>query len=79
MQLDFDICLFILHAFIAVLFSSSWYQGLAAACDCGTPCPFLLTFVGCRNWMTEWMELLFVNEFGYSLDKISNATVFKFK
>ena len=25
-------------------FSSFWCQSLAAACDCGTPCTFLLTF-----------------------------------
>ena len=29
--------LFILHALIFVLFSSSWYRWLAAASDCGTP------------------------------------------
>ena len=35
-------CLFILHVLILSLFSS---QGLAAACDCGTPWTFLLTFL----------------------------------
>ena len=38
------ICLFILHALMVVLSTSSWCQGLAAASDCGTPWTFLLTF-----------------------------------
>ena len=35
------ICLFTL---ILSFFASSWCRGLAAACDCGTPYSFLLTF-----------------------------------
>ena len=31
------ICLFVLHVLVFVLFSSSWYLGLAVVCDCGTP------------------------------------------
>ena len=39
-------CLFIKHAMIFVsFFSSSWCQGLAAACVCGTPWTFLLFFL----------------------------------
>ena len=33
-----------MHSLISVLLSSSWCQGLAAACDCGTSWTFLLTF-----------------------------------
>ena len=33
------VCLFILH--VSVLFSYSWYRGLAAFCDCATPLNFL--------------------------------------
>ena len=36
------LCLFILHAYTLFIFSSSWCQGWAAACDCGTPWSFLL-------------------------------------
>ena len=43
------ICLFVLHVLVLVLvlsfFSSSWYRGLAAICDCATPWTFLLTFL----------------------------------
>ena len=38
------ICLFCTRWFLS-FFSSSWCQGLAAACDCGTPWTFLLTFL----------------------------------
>ena len=31
-------------SFSVSIFSSSWCRGLAAACDCGTPLTFLLTF-----------------------------------
>ena len=34
-------CLFCPRQFLS-FFSSSWCQGLAAACDCGTPRTFLL-------------------------------------
>ena len=37
--------LFILHCLISTLFSSSWCQGLAAACDCGSALTFLFTFL----------------------------------
>ena len=32
------------HVSFCSFFSSSWCQGLAAVCDCGTPWIFLLTF-----------------------------------
>ena len=32
-----------LHVLDFVLFSFSWYRGLAAVCDCGTPWTFLFT------------------------------------
>ena len=43
---------FLLHLFVVgfckrqylSFFSSSWCQGLTAACDCGTPWTFQLTF-----------------------------------
>ena len=38
------ICLFILHALFYVFSSSSLYQGLAVACDCGTPWIFIKHF-----------------------------------
>ena len=38
------VCLF-LYVLVFVIFSSSWCRGLAAVCDCGTPCTFLLTFL----------------------------------
>ena len=37
------VCLFCMRWFLSI-FSSSWCQGLAAVCDCGTPWIFLLTF-----------------------------------
>ena len=37
------VCLFCTCKFLS-FFSSSWCQGLAAVCDCGTPWSFLLTF-----------------------------------
>ena len=37
--------LFILHTLISVLFLSSWYQGLAAARDCGTPWTVIVPFM----------------------------------
>ena len=35
------VCLFCTRQFV-FFFSYSWFQGLAAACDCGTPWTFLL-------------------------------------
>ena len=52
----FSICLFIFFSpfsiyFVRTIFfsfySSSWCQGFAAVCDCGTPWTFLLTFFTC--------------------------------
>ena len=42
------VCLFRTRQFLS-FFSSSWYQGLAAASDCGTPWSFLLFFFVCRR------------------------------
>ena len=40
------VCLCCTHSFLFV-YSSSWCKGLAAVCDCGTPCgTFLLTLLG---------------------------------
>ena len=38
------VCLFCTSQFLT-FFSSSWCQGLAAACDCGNPWTFLLNFL----------------------------------
>ena len=38
------VCLFCTRQFMS-FFSSSWCQRLAAACDCGTPLTFPLTFL----------------------------------
>ena len=45
--------LFVLR--VLSFFSSSWYRGLAAVCDCGIPWTFLLTFsnVGLKLGETE--------------------------
>ena len=38
------VCLFCTRKFLS-FFSSTWRQGLAAACDCGTTWTFLSTFL----------------------------------
>ena len=38
------VCLFCTRQFLS-FFSSTWCQGLAVACDCGTPWTFLLIFL----------------------------------
>ena len=43
------ICLFVLYGLVFVIFSSSWYRGLAVVCDCGTPWTFLLTVLKDSN------------------------------
>ena len=40
------VCLFGTRYFLS-FFSYSWCQGLAAACDCGTPLTFLLNLILC--------------------------------
>ena len=42
------VCLFCACIFLS-FFSSSWCRVLAAVCDCGIPCSFLLTFFKTQN------------------------------
>ena len=51
------VCLFYRRRFLS-FFSSSWCQGLTAACDCGTPWTFLLTLFqpSLYTWAASWQN-----------------------
>ena len=60
-------------------FSSSWCQGLAAACDCGIPWTFLLTFLNQHGYRGERLTSLTSNLFAVAGDsnKMTGALVLK--
>ena len=69
------ICLFVLHVLVFVLFSSSWYLGLAVVCDCGTPWIFsfnlfhsnLAGSVSSVEFASAWHELHSFVEVGHEI------------
>ena len=58
-ELVYVLCLFMLHALSSVLFSLPLCaKGLAAACDCGTPWTFLLTYLHSQNTVISIFYIL---------------------
>ena len=56
------LCLFVFYGLVFVIFSSSWCQGLAVVCDCGTPWTFLLTVLKDSNQtIGKTTEFIFLN------------------
>ena len=52
---------FLLYWLVFVIFSFSWYLGLAVFCDCGTPWTFLLTVLKDSNeTIGKTTEFIFV-------------------
>ena len=52
------ICLF-MYALLPIAFSYSWYHGLAAVCECGTPFTLHLTFYIQVSWPESSLDAYF--------------------
>ena len=64
------ICIFCTR-YVLSIFSSSWYQGLAAACGCGTRWTFLFTFFFISNYRSYHLCIITVWDHVVSLYSLS--------